>query len=75
MASPIAPEPVPRSATVTGEPHVLASAIAVSATSSVSGRGISTRESTARSSRRKPHRPSTYCNGSPVRSRSSMESR
>ena len=53
----------------TGEPHARASPIAVSATSSVSGRGISTRASTARSRRLKPQRPSTYCKGSPVRSR------
>ena len=42
-----------------------ASSIATSATSSVSGRGISTRRSTARSSRRNAQRPSTYCSGSP----------
>ncbi len=44
------------------------------ATSSVSGRGISTRRSTSRSRVRKPHTPTTYCSGSPARRRSTMAS-
>ena len=86
--SAIAPEPVPRSATaydVSAASHAscfprraprrTASSIAVCATTSVSGRGTSTRRSTSRSSPRKSHRPSTYCSGSPPARRSSMSSR
>ena len=46
--SPIAPDPVPRSATTRVGPTADAFSIATPATSSVSGRGISTRRSTAR---------------------------
>ena len=74
--SPIAPLPVPRSAQrdrarQRDEP----AAIAASATSSVSGRGISTRRSTIRSRWRNDQWPSTYCSGSPRASRASIASR
>ena len=52
-ASAIAPEPVPTSSSRAGR-----SSSASSTSSSVSGRGISTRGSTASSIRRKPRRPS-----------------
>src|SRR5437763_9805003 len=44
--------------------------MATSATTSVSGLGMSTRGSTMRSRPRNAHRPSTYWSGSPVRRRS-----
>ena len=78
MDSPTAPLPHPRSITFTRRRRFDAwrsrvrrssSASAASTTCSVSGRGISTRRSTSRSRVRKPQRPSTYCNGSPVRRR------
>ena len=84
-ASAIAPEPVPRSATrrasarrrpaeVGAAPGAAraarASSIATSHDLSVSGRGISTRRSTSRSSPRNDHEPSTYCSGSPATRRS-----
>ena len=47
-------------------PGRAAASMASPATTSVSGRGISTRRSTKRSRVRKPHRPSTYCSGSPA---------
>ena len=79
--SPITPLPVPRSATGDGptaghaESAERAQATAISATSSVSGLGISTRRSTSRSSRRKLQCPNTYCSGSPTASRASIASR
>ena len=72
---PIAPEPVPRSITVRAPSTALANSMATPATSSVSGRGISTRSSTKRSRCRNAHRPRTYCSGSPVRYRPTMASR
>ena len=73
-ARPIAPDPVPRSTTVAPGPAPRTAAVTMSTTSSVSGRGMSTRASTIRSRRRKPHRPSTYCSGSPARRRRSIDS-
>ena len=76
--SPMQPLPVPRSAASGSRPSDaarLTSANANSATPSVSGRGINTRASTAKSSVRKPHRPSTYCRGSPPSRRSSIASK
>src|SRR4051794_37344433 len=72
---PIAPLPVPRSAHRIGSSIDRARCRATSTTSSVSGRGISTRRSTIKSRCRKPHRPSTYCNGSPLPRRANIESR
>ncbi len=74
-ARPIAPDPVPRSAITRVGPTSDAFSSAASATSSVSGRGIRTRRSTASVMRRNAHSPSTYCNGSPSRSRASIASR
>ena len=74
-ARPIAPDPVPRSATTRVGPTPDAFSSATSATSSVSGRGISTRRSTASVMRRNVHSPSTYCSGSPRRRRASIASR
>ena len=70
----MAPEPVPRSAITRGSGCPAASSRATSTTSSVSGRGISTRRSTSRSSRRKAQCPSTYWSGSPARRRATMAS-
>ena len=74
--SPTAPDPVPRSAIVTPLPtsRIFCNAYRVtcSTKSSVSGRGMSTRESTSKSRRRNAHRPITYCNGSPAAYRASM---
>ena len=50
----------------TRSPSRTTSSIASCATTSVSGRGISTRGSTSRSSPQKLHAPSTYCSGSPA---------
>ncbi len=61
-----------RSASGLGRPS--SRARATSTTCSVSGRGIRTRRSTRRSSRRKLQCPSTYCSGSPVRRRATMAS-
>ena len=49
--------------------------MATPATTSVSGRGISTRRSTIRSRRRNAQRPSTYCSGSPADRRATIASR
>ena len=63
----MAPDPVPRSTITSGIRRSGGQARGpTSATScSVSGRGISTRRSTSRSSRRKAQCPSTYWSGSP----------
>ena len=75
----VAPDPVPRSTAVRGPApdsrRRSSSASAAPATVSVSGRGMSTRRSTSRSSERKPHTPSTYCRGSPASRRASMASK
>ena len=78
-ASANAPEPVPRSAieyvvcrprprvgAPRRAPSRTASSIATCAVTSVSGRGISTRRSTSRSSPRNGQTPSTYWSGSPA---------
>ena len=56
-------------------PRASSSSRATSTTDSVSGRGISTRRSTIRSSRRNPQEPSTYCSGSPAARRATMSSK
>ncbi len=77
-ASPIAPDPVPRSITSNG-PERRSSArrwsMTTWATSSVSGRGISTRRSTTSSSERNAHTPRAYCSGSPAARRPTIPSR
>ena len=67
--NPIAPEPVPMSTTTRLGCTARAASSATSATSSVSGRGMSTRASTNKSKWRNAQRPITYCNGSPARRR------
>ena len=64
IASAIAPEPVPRSATRDGAPGAMRSS-ASSTRSSVSGRGISTAGDTARSSDQNSRWPVRYATGSP----------
>ena len=65
IASAIAPVPVPTSSTAGCAPPS-SSARQRSTTTSVSGRGISPRQSTFNVSRRKPHSPRTYASGSRV---------
>ena len=74
----MAPDPVPRSAMTSGDPGDRASRGRwpgpPRTSCSVSGRGIRTRRSTSRSSRRKAQCPSTYWSGSPARRRATMAS-
>ena len=72
---PIAPRSGPEVGDRAGRADGRASSIATPATSSVSGRGISTRWSIASSMWRKLHCPSTYCSGSPAANRASIASR
>ncbi|CAB4703483.1 unannotated protein [freshwater metagenome] len=74
QARAIAPEPVPRSTTTRRGVTARAASIANSASSSVSGRGMSTRGSTISSTVRNAHDPSTYCRGSPERLRATIAS-
>ena len=74
-ASPIAPLPVPRSTAIALCASALIAFFARSTMSSVSGRGINTRGSTIRSNSRNDQWPSTYCNGSPVRTLATIASR
>ena len=61
----MAPEPVPASTMMGAAASRRTSPSATSTTCSVSGRGMSTRPSTRRSSDRKAQWPRTYCKGSP----------